>query len=146
MGDLRRALAFAFRRKGGPTLAGTELRYLLAFDLRWFAPEDAKRVVARALECGLLRDEAGVLTPAFDVTTVEVPVNFRPTLAVLDEAYDAPGPTPGPAPGHDAEVEAERRRLHHLVSADVARLIVERRRGVDVAQRAAALEAAMHRT
>lgn len=95
MSDLARTLAFAFRRKGGDVAQGSDLRLLLAYDLRWFAPEDAKRVVARGLELGLLRDEGeGRVRAAFDPSAVDVPLNFRPTTAVLDE--EPPGDLPPP--------------------------------------------------
>jgi len=153
MSDLARVIAFAFRRKGAQTLPGGDLRLMLAYDLRWFAPEDAKRVVARALESGLLRDDGGVLAPAFDLAAIEVPVNFRPSLAVLEEAIAAlapapappAAPAPAPAPGHEPAVEAERRKRGLLVSAEVALLIVERRSGADVTAKAAELEAALLR-
>ncbi|HUR68406.1 MAG TPA: DUF2240 family protein [Candidatus Thermoplasmatota archaeon] len=152
MSELVRAMAFAFRRKGAETMAGTELRYLLAFDLRWFAPEDAKRAVLRAIETGLLREEGDALRPSFDVRAVDVPMNFRPTSAALEEEIVAPpklpaqpAPTavvpPTPAAPVERAAEDERRRRGLLVSLDVARLIVRRRTGDDVAADAAALEA-----
>lgn len=161
MSDLVRALAFAFRRKGADALPGTDLRLMLAYDLRWFAPEDAKRVVQRARELGLLAEADGVVRPTFDPARVEVPVNFRPTVAVLDEevpadlpppapraAAPAPAPTPPPpesppvppAPGA-ALAEAERARRGGLMSLEVAALVVARRGGEDVTGRLAEAEA-----
>jgi hypothetical protein len=144
MSDLARVLAFAFRRKGAQRLPGTELRLLLAYDLRWFAPEDAKRVVAKAVSAGLLVETDGELEPSFDLAAVEVPLNFKPGLSILDE--DAPVGLPAPTRKLDplvAAAEEERKRRGLMISGEVARLIVERRAGVDVAQRAAELEAAM---
>lgn len=164
MSDLARALAFAFRRKGADAIPGSELRLLLAYDLRWFAPEDAKLVVQRALETGLLREEeGGVVRAAFDVAAVEVPLNFRPTRDVLDEAPPArlpparapAAPAPGPAapaaaaPARETQEDEERlalderRRRGGLMDVEVARLVVARRAGEDVAERAKALEAKM---
>lgn len=160
MSDLARTLAFAFRRKGAQTLAGGELRLLLAYDLRWFAPEDAKRVVARGIETGLLAVEGDALRPAFDLAQVDVPVNFRPGLEVLEET---PGALPAPAPraaapaplaapvaapvAPSAEVERaaedERRRRGLMLGVDAARLVVRRRAGERVEADAAALEAAI---
>jgi hypothetical protein len=163
MSDLLRTLAFAYRRKGAQTLVGTELRYLLAFDLRWFAPEDAKKVVLRAIDLGLLVEEGDGLRPAFDTTSVDIPINFRPTSLVLDE--DAPTKLPSRAPpspavpqtptppivpilqGQATEFERaaddERRKRGLLVSPEVARLVVRRRMGDDVTHDAATLEAAL---
>lgn len=168
-GDMARVIAFAFRRRGAQQLPSSDLKLLLAFDLRWFSVEDAKRIVARAIETGLLQEMAGELVPTFDIDAIEVPVHFKPTLAVLDEAPRslparvvapapapepvpvpklAPAPAPAPAQGSaqaEPTVEAERRRRGLLVSAEIAQLIVERRAGADVAERAAELEQKMLR-
>lgn len=142
MSDLVRTLAFAFRRKGADVVPGTELRLLLAYDLRWFAPEDAKRVVARAIELGLVEERDGTLRPLFDVAAVQVPLSFRPSLDVLEE----PAPTSVPERPREGVREddraamEERARRGGLVSLDVARLIVARRAGEDVRERAADAE------
>lgn len=157
MSDLLRTLAFAYRRKGANAIPGGDLRLLLAYDLRWFAPEDAKRVVQRAIEIGVLREDNGALVPAFDVASIEIPINFRPSASVLDEEIalpkaTAPAPPPPPAPVPpparaapteiDRAAEDERRKRGLLMGPDVARLVVRRRAGEDVAADAAALEAA----
>lgn len=169
MSDLARTIAFAFRRKGVETMPGSELRLLLAYDLRWFAPEDAKKVVLRAIETGMLEQEGDAVRVAFDLATVQIPLNFRPTTAVLDEeigalpqkpmpslaasvAAPAPGPAPAPPPpapaqppvagagSHQRAADDERRKRGLLVSAELAQLIVRRRAGEDVAEEAARLE------
>lgn len=168
MSDLARAMAFAFRRKGVQAMPSGELQLLLAFDLRWFAPEDARRAVQRALETGLLQREGEGLRIAFDLDAVPIPLNFRPGAGVLDEdvpalppARSAPPPAaplapvarvsppeavpaPSPAPARarlQAAAEEERRRRGLLLSVEAALLVVRRRAGEDVTQDAAALEA-----
>ena len=155
-----RTLAFAFRRKGATAMAGMDLRMLLAYDLRWFAPEDAKRVVQRALETGALVAEGETVRAAFDIQVIDIPLHFRPTVLILDEeprfepAPQAPAPSaplppssvPPPAvppASTDRAAEDERRRRGLLVSVEVARLVVRRRLGEDVAPEAAQLEAAL---
>lgn len=152
MSDLVRALAFAFRRKGAEAVPGPDLRFVLAFDLRWLAPEDAKRAILRALQAGLLREDGDLLRPTFDVHAIEVPLNFRPGVAMLDEPIpaDLPAPraaaltppapappSPAPSPLADAAALEERARRGHLVSLEAARLIVARREGRDVREEAA---------
>ena len=155
MSDLLRTIAFAFRRKGLDAIPGGDLRLLLAYDLRWFAPEDAKRVVLRAIESGLLREENGALHATFDTRAVEIPLNFRPTIDVLDAPIAlapaaAPPPTPAasavrppPTDARERAAEDERRKRGLRLSLDVARLVVRRRAGEDVVADAAALEAQM---
>ena len=157
--DLARAIAFAYRRKGVDAMPGSDLRMLLAYDLRWFAPEDAKRCVQRAIEAGLLREDGASLAPTFDVRAIDIPLNFRPSAEILDAPLpDAP--LPAPAPNRDPQpsaqplvarpspspsaveraAEEERRKRGLRVSFDVARLIVRRRAGEDVAAEAGELE------
>lgn len=153
--DLARTIAFAFRRKGVDAIPGGDLRMLLAYDLRWFAPEDAKRCVQRAVETGLLREDAGTLRATFDVRAIDIPLNFRPGLDIFDAPINAPPalaasgaqpPPPAiarPPPPSELEraAEDERRRRGLRLSLDVARLVVRRRAGEDVTADAAALEA-----
>ena len=165
MSDLVRTIAFAFRRKGLDAIPGGDLRLLLAYDLRWFAPEDAKRVVMRAIEAGLLREENGALHATFDTRAVEIPLNFRPTIEVIEAPVGdlppqarAPAPPPPEAPaqspppsavrpppsdGRERAAEDERRKRGLRMTLDVARLVVRRRAGEDVVADAAALEARM---
>lgn len=169
MSDLVKVLAFAFRRKGAATMPGADLRLMLAYDLRWLAPEDAKRVVQRALQVGLLREEGEHLHAAFDVGAIDIPLNFKPRADVADDEgpFDAPppraptaapplvapaitAPTPPPteataparAPAElDKFADAERARRGGMLSHEVARLVVERRLGADVEARLADAEA-----
>jgi len=161
MSDLARTIAFAFRRKGVDAMPAGELQLLLAFDLRWFAPEDARRAVQRAVETGLLVREGDALRVVFDLDAVAIPLNFRPGAGVLDEDVPALPPSratthaapagappvvaPPPAPPERARLqgaaEEERRRRGLLLSVEAAMLIVRRRAGEDVTEDAAALEA-----
>ena len=139
-------------------MGGADLRLLLAYDLRWFAPEDAKRVVARGLEVGLLVAAGDDVRPSFDVAAVDIPVNFRPGPYVIDEGAPSglapakpfstqpaalPAPMPASVPdAHARAAEDERRRRGLLLSVEVARLVVRRRAGEDVTAEAAAMEGA----
>lgn len=136
MSDLVRTLAFAFRRRGADVMERAKLLHMLTFDLRWLSPDPAKRVLARAIAAGLLKEEGDQLRAGFDVQAVEVPVNFRPRDNLADD--DAPL---GAVPWIADEAEAERARRGGLVSRDVAQLIVARRRGEDVTAAARELAA-----
>ena len=52
--DLARVIAFAYHRRGVDVMERSKLLHLLTFDLRWFSPDPAKRILARAIESGLL--------------------------------------------------------------------------------------------
>lgn len=134
--DLVRTLAFLFLRRGADVMERSKLLHMLTFDLRWLAPDQGKRALARALGAGLLREEGELVRAAFDPKLVEIPVNFRPRDGLADET----GPITGKVPWRGAdEAEAERARRGGLVSREVAALIVARRKGEDVVERAAAL-------
>lgn len=155
--DLARTLAFAFKRRGTGTMERSKLLHLLAFDLRWFSPDPAKRVIQRALQAGLLREEGDKVSLAFDADAVDIPLNFKPREDLADAesapldlpsrklaALPRPPPpldAPDPAPLANADAVAERQRRGGLVTEDVAALLVARRRGEDVRERARELEA-----
>lgn len=130
MNDLVRVLAFAYRRRGAEVMERSRLLHMLTFDLRWFSPDPAKRIVARALASGLVAQEGDNLRAAFDVAAVDVPVNFRPR----EDLADASDPVEAPVPPRVSEMP---------VSAEVARLIAARRSGEDVRERAAELRRRM---
>lgn len=97
MSDLTRVIAFAFRRKGLVEMPLRDLRMMLAFDLNWFAPADAKRAVERALEAGLIIGHGETARIAFDPASVEVPLAFAPHVSLLDAPLPAVPTTPPPA-------------------------------------------------
>lgn len=138
MSDVLRALAFAYRRRGADAMERAKLLHMLSFDLRWLSPDPAKRVIARAVQAGLLVEEGETLRAAFDPALVDIPVNFRPADGFENEDADLGA---WPPRALDADVEREIAHRGGLVSRDVAALIVARRRGDDVRARAAALAA-----
>lgn len=161
MSDLVRSVAFVFRRKGADALAPHDFTNVLSFDLRWFSPSDAKRVLALATERGLLVAEGALVRPSFAADAVEMPVNFRPGPETLDEPAAATVPPAAPArpwqllPGDpepedgllaraaDAaglapealrrEAEHEREKSAGLLTLEAAAVLVLARRGHDVA-------------
>ncbi|MFO7968279.1 MAG: DUF2240 family protein [Archaeoglobaceae archaeon] len=77
---LRNVIAAAFRSKGKKEVTGSELNYVLSFDLNWFTHEKSKQVVDTALKKGLLIEDDDKLKPSFDVNSIEVPLDFKPEL------------------------------------------------------------------
>ncbi len=85
MESLKRTIALLFRRKGKERLTEREFVFSASMDLGWFPPKDAQRLLDLGLKQGLLtREEEGV-RPQFDVTGMDVPLDFTPTEAVLEE-------------------------------------------------------------
>ncbi|MFA5862123.1 MAG: DUF2240 family protein [Candidatus Thermoplasmatota archaeon] len=137
--DLVRTLAFAYKRRGADVMERAKLLHMLTFDLRWLSPDPTKRLVTRAIQAGLLVEEGEALRANFDAGAVEIPVNFRPRENVADDEgpHDAP-PAKDWSPDPAAE---ERARRGGLMRTDVARLVIARRKGVDVREQARELEA-----
>jgi len=63
-----------------------------SMDLRWFNYTGAQRFLGAAVAAGLLASRDGVLRPAFDVTQVDVPLHYKPSVDLL---------TAVPPPGED---------------------------------------------
>ena len=144
MDDLRNAIALLFKRKGQNELSEREFVLSASMDLRWFPPRDAQRLLQIGLEAKLLEAQEGTIRPAFDVTAVDVPMDYTPTSAILD--------TPTPVAEDiflrlvdaiSAETGADRRAAIALVNAvqerldvevEVAALVAARQSGIDVAR------------
>ena len=87
--QLRLAIARVYQFKGKRTLSRTEVANCVAFDLRWFSPPDAAKLVDAAVAAGILTGETAALAPSFDPKAVAVPMRFEPTAAVLSYKRDA---------------------------------------------------------
>ncbi|MDP3103432.1 MAG: DUF2240 family protein [Candidatus Methanoperedens sp.] len=83
MTDLIYTISVPFKRKGKDSLKESEFVLALSFDLNWFTPEQAKKVVLEAEKAGLIKREGDIIRPAFDLSSVEPPQGFKP--GVLDE-------------------------------------------------------------
>lgn len=138
-----RTVVAVLRRRNGERVGKVEFQQLLSFDLRWFAPADAKSVLSHAIKTGLLAEEDEQVRATFPTAAVEVPLSFRPGLEILDERPVVPKAAERTllarlieavegAGGSEREVEDERLRRGGLVTKEVAAVLVAKRRGVDV--------------
>ena len=76
------AAPFKHTRKSG--MKKNELVYYFALDRKWMSTEQASLLLKRAEDDGLLRLENGIYTPLFDVSSVVIPIGFKPTSAIFD--------------------------------------------------------------
>ncbi|MGQ9587468.1 MAG: DUF2240 family protein [Thermoplasmata archaeon] len=86
MSELRDTIALLFRRKGKQVLTEKEFVFSASMDLRWFSPKDAQRLLDAGLTGGYLQRKNGDVFPTFDCSATEVPLDYRPSKAVLDQA------------------------------------------------------------
>ena len=61
-----------------------ELVYYYALDRKWMSTEQAKMLLNRAEEDGLLAQQNGVLSPRFDINEIIIPIGFKPTSSVFE--------------------------------------------------------------
>lgn len=62
-----------------------ELVYYYALDRKWMSTEQANLLLKRAEEEGLLALENGLFSPRFDITSVTIPLGFRPTSGIFEQ-------------------------------------------------------------
>jgi hypothetical protein len=83
--SLRRTVATPYRQRGVDRLAESEFVVAVSLDRDWFSPDQAKRLVDVALGEGLLERADDGLVPRFDPGAVDVPDDFSPDEAVVQE-------------------------------------------------------------
>ncbi|HQQ25782.1 MAG TPA: DUF2240 family protein [Methanomassiliicoccales archaeon] len=93
MSELQKTVTVVFNRKGKKLLSEREFINALFFELKWAEPtgagrieaKEAQRILEAALRKGLLELSEGYVKPTFDLKTVEVPLNYKPTRDLLNE-------------------------------------------------------------
>lgn len=83
--SLRTVVAAPFRSRGRGALGESEFIVSLSLDRNWFSPDQAARVVDRAVGDGLLERSDDDLQATFDPESVEVPADFSPDEDLLRE-------------------------------------------------------------
>ncbi len=86
MSELQDTIALLFRRKGKQVLTEKEFVFSASMDLRWFSPKDAQRLLDVGLTGGYLQRKNGDVFPTFDCSVTDVPLDYRPSKTVLDQA------------------------------------------------------------
>ncbi len=86
MNDVQRSIAVLFRRKGKEVLTEKEFVFSASMDLRWFSPKDAQKLLDVGLTGGHLKRIEGNLLPTFDFGKLDVPIDYKPTADILQEA------------------------------------------------------------
>lgn len=81
---LRTTIAAPFRHTRKSGMKKNELVYYYALDRKWMSTDQANQLLRRAEEDGLLKQENGIFSPAFDTTAVTIPVGFKPTSAIFE--------------------------------------------------------------
>ena len=85
MSDLLYIVSMPFLKKGKEMLKENEFMLVLAIDLHWFTPESAKNILIQAQKEGLVKSEGGMVTPSFDLASVDIPQGFRPQHDAIEK-------------------------------------------------------------
>lgn len=136
---LRMVIAAAFRSKGKRAMSRSELNYVLSFDLKWFSHNKSKQVVELAEKQGLLLEKDGSLSPAFDIESIKIPVDFKPDLkrilssSTFDEIVGKIAEKSGKNLSEVvATVNKKQEELGNLLSIEVVALLIAKQYGIDV--------------
>ncbi len=78
-------VAMPFLRKGKETLKDSEFVLALSIDLNWFTPEQAKNVLSQAESSRILKRQGEMVSPAFDLSKLQMPSGFKPEADVLEK-------------------------------------------------------------
>jgi hypothetical protein len=102
MGELEKTIAVVFKRGGKNVMSEMEFVNNVIFNFRYtdakggfkLDARKAQQVMDAGLAKGFLRKEEGMVKPTFDYREFEVPMNYKPTEAILSELISDVAPTP----------------------------------------------------
>lgn len=141
-------IAAPFRHTRKDRLKKNEVVYYLAFDRKWMSIEQANVILKRALDEGLIGYDGEMLAPKFDISSVEVPIGFKPSQSVfelndpvqllIDIVVKSSG-------RQETEIVAEMNRMKSkdfddLLRPEAAVIILAKRYGVPVGEHIVALK------
>ena len=78
-------LAFVFKRSGKTELSFSDIYLTLSMELHWFKPEEAKDFVNRSLEEKLITKKNEQIRPSFDISKIDIPLDFSPKGKLFEE-------------------------------------------------------------
>ncbi len=79
-------IAAPFRHARKDQLKKNEIVYFLSFKQHWMNIDQANILISRAEEEGLVTLEGDMIRPLFDVSTIEIPLGYRPGSAVFERS------------------------------------------------------------
>ncbi len=141
MDEMKKAIAFLFKRKGRENMSDKDFVMSASMDLRWFPPKDAQRLLQAGLDLKLLVSEEGKIRPAFDVTGIELPIDYSPPPTILQVEALAQSVFNKIIDRITKASNLEKRQIVSLINTtqdnldvevEVAALIVGKEMGVDV--------------
>ncbi len=99
-GELEMCAAAFFRTIGKDVATADEFVMGVSLGQKWMAPTDAKNLLRTMTAKGVLSSRDGFIRPSFDISSVDVPLAYRPPKDILsanvpEEPKKAPAETGG---------------------------------------------------
>ncbi|MDD2777414.1 MAG: DUF2240 family protein [Methanocellales archaeon] len=136
MTDMMQTVAMPFRKRGKNALTTSEFIFALSLDLGWFSPEQAKEVLNKAKNDGLVSIEDDEISPNFDFKTIEIPLGFRPDLkreqSVFERTIERIMITGLSRKEAIALVNKKQESMANLIGIEISALLVAKERDIDI--------------
>ena len=81
---MQKSIALLFRHKGRDSLTEKEFVLSASMELRWFTPKEAQRLLDLGLTSGYLQRRNGGVSPTYDCSAIEVPLDYKPGHEIFD--------------------------------------------------------------
>ena len=105
--ELETCLAAFFRFKGKDVVTDQEFKMSVALELKWMSMKEAEALMKRCISIGLLVKNNGYLKPAKDLSSVPVPIAYKPSEDIKKLLSGTVESEPSPAPSAQKDVFAE---------------------------------------
>ena len=83
--ELKTCLSALVRNIGKTVFTEKELLMTLSLDLHWMSHGEAKKLYAALMSYSLLQKNEDLLSPSFDVSTVDLPVGYFPSKELIQK-------------------------------------------------------------
>lgn len=90
MEEVKKAIAFLFKRKGRDTMSEKDFVMSASMDLGWFPPKEAQRLMQIGLDSKLLLVAEGKLKLSFDAAVMDIPLDYKPPPTLLQAGVAPP--------------------------------------------------------
>ena len=81
--ELRLCTAAFFRSRGKAVVTENEFLMGISMNMRWMPYSDAEKLLSLIIKKNLAEKDGEYIRPKFDVSTIDVPVGYRPSPAIL---------------------------------------------------------------
>jgi hypothetical protein len=128
-------VATPFKKRGKKSLKVSDFIFALSLDLKWGPPEKVRALLREAEAEGLVTMDGEMVSAAFDLESMEVPLGFKPSTeeGILDQGIRLIISQTGMSRREVIALANEKQdMLEKLVELDAVVLLLAREMGIDV--------------